>query len=64
LEKSSSANSDFFSGSRKVVDQKKKVGFSGCRTTFLEQWLQIKWLTEYSSAVEKLMMSFMDSPQF
>ena len=49
LEKSRSTNSDFFSGSRKVVDQKKRV----CRSTFLEplfytfleKWLQIKWST-------------------
>ena len=39
----------FFPGSRKVVDQKKKIRV--CRTTFveplfytfLEKWLQIKW---------------------
>ena len=36
----------FFSGSRKVVDQKKKSKFAEpLFYTFLEKWLQIKWLT-------------------
>ena len=47
LEKIGSANSNFFSGSRKVVDQKKKSEFAEpLFYTFLEKWLQIKWSTE------------------
>jgi hypothetical protein len=46
LEKSGSANSDFFSGLRKVVDQKKKSEFAEpLFYTFIEKWLQIKWST-------------------
>ena len=50
LETSGSANSDFFSGSRKVVDQKKKSEFKEpLFYTFLEKWLQIKWLLDESN---------------
>jgi hypothetical protein len=39
-------NLDFFSGSRKVVEQKKKSEFEEpLFYTFLEKWLQIKWLS-------------------
>ena len=48
MKKSGSAFLDFFSGSRKVVDQKKNPSLQNhfSRTTFLEKWLQIKWLSE------------------
>ena len=49
LEESGSANSDFFSGSRKVVDQKKKSDFSEpLFYTFLEKCLRIKCLIGFA----------------